>query len=114
MIKKKTIRLTENDLHRVIKESVRKILRENSYGHMGRRINEVSDDLAMRAAKKAFDKHGYFNDYQDLPSNELAYGRRKREQAYNLIDNALDRIRTNDYDVDKNNKYVKNLYEFYD
>ena len=39
---KKTIRLTESDLHRVIKESVKRILRENA------NINDVILLLAQR------------------------------------------------------------------
>lgn len=58
---KKTIRLKEGDLHRVIKESVKRIL------------NEVSADLADRAARKAYMKaregFGKYGNGNEIPWN---------------------------------------------
>ena len=48
---KKLIRLTESDLHRIVKESVNRILKEST--HPRRRINEVSTSLVRRAGVKA-------------------------------------------------------------
>ena len=99
---RRKVRLTESDLHRIVKRSVKKVL------------NEISDDTLHRAAQKAVDNWGYFSDYAKVPLKDLVHGRRKREQAWNLIDHAQDRMRTNDYEYDMNNKYVKKLFDFYD
>ena len=39
---KKLIRLTESDLHRIVKESVNRILRENKTDNFGKVFNEIS------------------------------------------------------------------------
>lgn len=45
---KRRIKLTENDLHRIVEESVNRVLMENN-------VNEISSKLLRRAADKAFD-----------------------------------------------------------
>ena len=56
---KRTVRLTESDLHNIIKESVNKIL------------NEISADFADRAATKAYQKaregFGQYDPYDEIP-----------------------------------------------
>lgn len=44
---KKLIRLTENDLHRIVKQSVNKILKESSYDSMGN-FNKESNNSDVR------------------------------------------------------------------
>ena len=56
---KKLIRLTEQDLHRIVKESVNRLL------------NEISADLADRAARKAFriarEGYGKYGPNNEIP-----------------------------------------------
>ena len=56
---KQRIRLTESDLHRIVKESVNRVL------------NEVSADLADRAAGKAYgiarQGYGKYEPYDEIP-----------------------------------------------
>ncbi len=54
---RRRIRLSESDLHRVIRESVKRVLRESTRPRRG--INEVSTSLIRRAKHKAFDKGKY-------------------------------------------------------
>lgn len=58
---KRRIRLTENDLHRIVKESVKKVL------------TEISADLAYRAANKAYrlgrEGYGKYNPTNEIPFN---------------------------------------------
>jgi hypothetical protein len=48
---KQRIRLTESDLHRIVKESVEQVLSEGWHNHF---INETSSRLLRRASDKAF------------------------------------------------------------
>ena len=41
---KKVIRLTENDLHKIVKESVKRILKEDIYGKVGKRSSTFDTD----------------------------------------------------------------------
>jgi len=77
-------------------------------------MNKISDELVMRAAKKAHDKYGNFNDYQDLPNDELFFGRRKRDQAWELVYCAESRIEDENGNIDLNNPYVKKIFDYYD
>jgi hypothetical protein len=51
---KRRIRLTESDLYRIIKESVKKVLRENKNY---KTINEISTKTIMNASDVAFSKN---------------------------------------------------------
>ena len=65
---KQVIRLTENDLHRIVKESVRKVLKENQYGEgtpkqnaflqklMGDRWDDKYADLSVPETSKMIDQ----------------------------------------------------------
>ena len=50
---KKLIRLTESDLHRIVKESVKKIIRED----------EISDDEYWENVAKEQEEHDFYNEY---------------------------------------------------
>ena len=50
---KKLIRLTESDLHRIVKESVKRIIRED----------EVSDDEYWENVAKKNAEHDFYNEY---------------------------------------------------
>ena len=66
-MKKKLVRLTEGDLHNIIKESVNKIL------------TEISSDLADRAANSAYKKarygFGMYDTYDEIP-NDSYHGKK--------------------------------------
>ena len=56
---KKLIRLTESDLHRIVKESVRKVLREAAY------------DINSPEYKQMYDSGGWDDDEDDETSKEI-------------------------------------------
>ena len=61
---KRITRLTESDLHRIVKESVKRVL------------NEVSIDTLQRAQDKAFDEYDSEwpgNDYYDIDFTSKRY-----------------------------------------
>ena len=79
-MKKNRIRLTESQLHRVIKESVNKVL------------NEISIDTLERAQNKAF------NDYEDTmwpdtPSYDEDFSN-KRHRQYNAFKDRIHQIKS--------------------
>ena len=52
---KRLIRLTESDLHRIVKESVKRILRENDAAKVaGRKAADAARDAARKAADAAW------------------------------------------------------------
>ena len=65
---KKIIRLTESDIHQIIKESVKQIL------------NEISADLADKAASKAYsigrEGFGKYGSYYDGIPNDSYHGKK--------------------------------------
>lgn len=62
---KRTIRLTESDLHRVIKESVKRILSEDAdYVHRGEDATEYLDQYVPHRYQKK-DTRGMFLNYDD-------------------------------------------------
>lgn len=65
-MKRTRIRLTESDLHRIIKESVKRV------------INEISDETVARAAGKS----GYIYDNVGYPGKPQEYKDRKRRQMW--------------------------------
>ena len=75
-MKKQVIRLTEGDLHRIIKESVTKILKENeSYVDMLRRQN-----AEKKASWDAFENTVPYGDDENIPTeldNKTIYGSNK-------------------------------------
>lgn len=83
---KKRVRLTESDLHRVIRESVKRIL------------SEVSADLADRAADKAYRKgREGFGKY--TPSNEIPFDSthgKKYQQGETFLKYRNDKLGGND------------------
>ena len=72
---KKIVRLTESDLHRIVKESVDRVL------------NEISDDTLLRAHKKAVDDYNdaiarspYWDDWDnEYPEEDKYYNKRRRQ-----------------------------------
>lgn len=65
MAKKQLIRLTEGDLHKIIKESIERIISEAE-------LNEISADLAHRAMNAAYDK-------RDRGINTPEWGKRNKQ-----------------------------------
>ena len=60
---KKAIRLTESDLHRIIKNSVKKVIREGIYG----------DDLSPEAIERIWGRNKGTNANPNSEKNELVY-----------------------------------------
>lgn len=48
MREKRVIRLTEGDLHRIVKESVKRVIKENGRRASRRRMNEQGGDVSWR------------------------------------------------------------------
>lgn len=66
---KKVIRLTESDLHKVIKESVTKILFERTKGEKGLSDDEVIHRRNMNFSDSINDEYGdsiYDDDYEEI------------------------------------------------
>lgn len=78
-MKRTRIRLTESDLHRIIKESVKRV------------INEISDETVARAAGKA----GYLSDNGGYAGKPQEYRDRKNRQARYFHDEMDRRSREN-------------------
>ena len=80
------IRLTERDLHRIIKESVRKILKENDLTYKQiKNVTGIQDDDELNASVMA-------EDYEELEDAiwkslvELANGENPRKHTYKFQD----------------------------
>lgn len=67
---KRRIKLSEKDLHRVIKESVKRVL------------NEVSTDKAIAAHKAAQDKLDWGVDWQDPEDRDRYYKRQRQADTF--------------------------------
>lgn len=78
-MKRTRIRLTESDLHRIIKESVKRV------------INEISDETVARAAGKA----GFLADNGGYAGKPQEYRDRKNRQARYFHDEMDRRSREN-------------------
>ena len=94
MKNKKLIRLTETDLHRIVKESVNKVL------------NEIGDTpkgqfMLGAAIGRKHKKDGY---YAAVPMND--YAEKKRMDSYNPKDVEEDPNFQNDLDVGFNQGYL--------
>ena len=67
---KKRIRLTENDLHRIVKQSVNRVL------------NEISIDTLQKAQDKAYDKYdSMWPDDEDY-DEDFVYKRKRQYDAF--------------------------------
>ena len=76
---KKVIRLTENDLHRIVKNSVKKVLTELDWKtyHSAAKKSSTNPTRASKfsqAAEKAFNKQYGFNDSEDLYGSDYYAG----------------------------------------
>ena len=96
LIMKKTIRLTESDLHRVIKESVKRVLRENS-DYPPSEFGEVWDGLSKDASVyctpeeiEMYDKIG--NDISDLYDEVTAFYDHAKELRYSNVAKQLEDV----------------------
>ena len=68
---KKTIRLNESDLHRIVKESVRRVLKENN-------VDNVGHYLDLDQTSKAYELGGVKKHWTDYSDNEDGWN----EDAY--------------------------------
>ena len=71
---KKLIRLTESDLHRIVKQSVNKILKESSYDSMGN-----------------FDKESSNNDIRERLTDEITKISQEMSRSMSTIDGVAKR-----------------------
>ena len=69
-MKKKLVRLNESDLHRIVKESVNRVLKESSYDSMGN-----------------FDQESHNNDNRKRLTDELKKIAREMSQSISTIGN---------------------------
>ena len=104
-----SVKLTESQLHKLIKESVRKAF-----------VNEISSDMISRASKKFHQKYGGTlfpgPDAKDFPRDEhgnLLYPKDKRTLAQHYR-NFNDAYRRAKEDEDLSNPLLKKAQELYD
>ena len=107
---KKRIRLTEQDLHRIVKESVKRVLKETSdnlvtraYQKSLRRGNEkhypkFRDELDRRYSNQFMDNDGFYKDMEDdeirnTEAYKIAY-RMLDDYAYERGDEPMDEWQT--------------------
>ena len=106
---KKLIRLTEQDLHRIVKESVNKVLNEIQYGGESLHGNNPEDWETMRNLRS--DHMGlYPSGYEDeYDKNERAWDR-DENNATSLYGNDKERMRLGGKRAfDKTNRINRNL-----
>ena len=102
---KKRIRLTESDLHRIVKESVNRILREGLVGPEEWKYQGDKEDKYMWALKKDAEKKGETRD-DGWPTG--AYLNRWYEYANSITDGGMESSFLGDY----NDNYT--LYELWE
>lgn len=90
MKRKQVIRLTESDLHRIVKESVNMVLNEGFFGKMKSRFGkkpqpkkikqpETSMSEHDKEVKRIKDKYG-LGDYAQLSPHDLTMARKELEK----------------------------------
>lgn len=107
---KKLIRLTEGDLHKIVKESVKKILKETN-GHL-LSVGSIEDTPFTRNSNKGSDNHrinGAFSNtpnYSNNPSRAAMEMMKENQPFDEFIDyckqrgiNPYDYVDTNDFQV---------------
>ena len=72
---KRTIRLTESDIHRIVKESVKRILNENNsllseLGEICYREGKNTDDFTAHATIRDGQLYLYFRNQTEFPNRE--------------------------------------------
>lgn len=73
-MKKQVIRLTESDLHRIIKESVKRIIRESEYENPRLGYDEYIMKEILKAGAKKISKYPNFDEYfNEPPTDENGY-----------------------------------------
>jgi len=104
---KKVIRLTEGDLHRIVKESINRILIEGKY----------NNNIVRRGGRDYIDDEGNFVEIPDDPfykEYESPEAKKKRSERWNKnSDNAFKRLWIDNIWDDKNKvlNWLKNDYE---
>lgn len=84
---KNLIRLTENDIHKIVKESVMKIL--NEVGE----TNDGQDKLARLAARKSFNGDSGYFDVRDYAKEKRKGDLKKQDLYAKAFNNEKDRLR---------------------
>lgn len=102
---KRKIRLTESDIHRIVKESVKKVLKERTKGERGLTDDEVS---RMRTHRYAIEVDPYHEDsiYDDLNQEYMDRMTDHRLRHHSLTQNH----KPNPLDMDDDEL---ELYRFY-
>jgi hypothetical protein len=102
MAKKQVIRLTESDLHKIIKESVCNILNERTKSEQGLTDDEVSRKRTLKFANNVNPEYGdsIYDDEQDAYMDKM-YARRK--QFHNKTQNHKSKMSEN-FDLDTYNQ----------
>lgn len=87
-MKRNKIRLTESQLHRVIKESVKKILRESSFPNYNQLINitGINDNDEFNAAAMTENKEELETEIWKMISKELCNGENPRNVSFHFKD----------------------------
>lgn len=106
---KKLIRLTESDLHRIVKESVNRVLNEVQFGGESLHGNNPGDWAAMRYLRT--DRIAHENNAGLYDDDESGYVRNVANWARNGKNEieTLDKIRPHDY-----SKYVERVRGLHD
>ena len=84
--KKQLVRLTESDLHRIINDSVNKILNERNFGEKGLTDSEVSDRRDRKFAKE-MDLSYIDSIYDDEQDNHIDKVHSIRKQCHHASQN---------------------------
>lgn len=108
---KKIVRLTENDLHKIIKESVQRIINEVKFGGESFHGNNPEDWAAMTLLRRANNKsatdirrspHSKVAGSDETPSNNLgvlSYDRYNADQEDRNIKNYWSSLRDNGHEL---------------
>ena len=85
---KKLIRLTESDLHRIVRESVNKVLNERIEGERESNLDPKIVQAIKNVAKGYIDKYHYDN-YQDLRFLKAQGYRKIYDEVYRVSDKTV-------------------------